>query len=286
MQKTPNLNPQIMFIHPGYVNKLLGTEFGKEEIKRLLGRMRYGVADDHDNDTIGVLVPAYRTDILHSIDLVEDIAISYGYENFNTESLSMVGIGKKDSLEKFSDAIRELMLGFGLQEVMGLSLTNRKNLFERMDLKPDGVVETENPVSREHGVLRTWMIPSLMTALKNNQNREYPQHIFEIGDCVSDDGKNIRKLAFAIADSKANFSELKSYILGLFNSIGICYGVKKLGHASFIKGRCAAIIVEKEIGFFGEIHPHVLENFDLEIPVTSAEINLSALMESSTEIRK
>jgi len=276
MQKTPNLKPQVMDLSPEYVNKLLGTDFDKEKIKGLLEKMMYGV--EFEGGRVRVSIPAYRTDVLHAMDLVEDIAIAGGYENFKPELPGTAGIGKKDPVEKSSDMIRELMLGFGFHEVMTMILTNKNDLFKRMRLDIMDGVETENPVSSEHGVVRTWLLPSMMATLENNKNREYPQQIFEIGSCVSADGKAAKKLSFVIADSKANFSEMKSHVLGLLNSLGYDCIIKKLGHRSFIEGRCASITTGKEVGFFGEIHPKVLENFNLEIPVTGCELDLSMLV--------
>ena len=276
MQETPDLHPRVMYLGPGYVNKLLGTDFNREEIKDLLEKMRYGVGVD--GREVKVLIPAYRTDVLHAMDLVEDIAIAYGYENFKAELPGTAGMGKKDPIENFSDTVRELMLGFGFQEVMTMVLANKKDLFKRMGVGVEDCVETENPVSSEHDVVRTWLLPSLMVTLENNQSREYPQQIFEIGDCALGDGETIKKLSFVIADSKANFSGMKSYVLRLSDSLGCKYGIKKREHKSFIEGRCASVIIGKETGFFGEIHPRVLENFNLEIPVTGGELDLSALL--------
>lgn len=276
MQKTPNLNPKVMNLDLDYTNRLLGTALDKEKVRGLLEKMRYGVEFfDNNENLIKIFVPAYRTDVLHQIDLVEDIAIAYGYENFKPELLDSHTIGRKDKREKFSDKLREIMLGSGFQEVMTLTLTNERDLFLRMNLEPEETTVAENPVTTEHGIARTWLLPSLMNILENNKNREYPQRLFEIGECVTACGKNNKKLAGVAAHANSNFSEIKSVVAGILESIGCNYETKNSLHGSFIEGRCADI----GFGFFGEIHPKVLENFGLETPVTGFEIDLDKLIE-------
>ncbi len=284
VKKTPDLKPGVMNLNLDYANGLLGTGFNRDTVKALLEKMRYGVESVEGNEynknsidsvnSIRVLIPAYRTDVLHPIDLVEDIAIAYGYENFKPELLDSYTIGRKDKGEKFSDAVRELLIGSGFQEVMTLTLTNERNLFLKMNLEPGDAVTSENPVSMEHGIARNWLMPSLMSILENNKNREYPQMLFEIGDCVTPDGKNNKKLSGVVAHAKTNFSEIKSIITGILDSLGAKYKIKNHSHKSFIDGRCG----EFDSGFFGEINPVVLENFELETPVTGFEVDLGGIL--------
>jgi len=112
-----------------------------------------------------------------------------------------------------------------------------------------------------------------MSILENNKNREYPQRIFEIGQCIDSKGKESMKLAAVITHSKTNYAEIKSIATGLLENIGADLKLKGLKHKSLIEGRAAAI----GSGFFGEIHPKVLENFGLEVPVTAFEFNLDDL---------
>jgi phenylalanyl-tRNA synthetase beta chain len=251
--------------------------FSKEEVKNLLERMRFGV--EIQGNKIKVLIPAYRTDVMHPVDLIEDIAISYGYDKLKPELPNISTLGGIDEFEDFSRKVRELAIGFGFQEVMTLILTNEKDLFERMNISPiEKVVEAENPVSLEHSIARTSLLSSLMQILEHNKNREYPQKIFEIGDCIlggTTGGEDVRKFSALIAHEKANFSEIKAIVSGIFESLDLFYEIKKFKHGSFISGRCASI--EEKYGFFGEIHPQVLENFSLEVPVTGFELNLTEI---------
>lgn len=268
--KTPNLNPTIMDLDLDYVNKLLGMEFSRDTVKELLEGMRYGV---ELKQKIRVSIPSYRVDILHPMDLVEDIAIAWGYERFHAEFPEVYTIGKQDVLGKFSNDVMELMIGFGFQEVMTLIMTNKVDLFERMTVDEEEVTETENPISIDHSVARGWLLPSLMNVLEKNKTREYPQYIFEIGKCITANGKTRCVLSGVIAHSKTNFSEIKSIVIGLLDNLDIEPEIKELEHNSFIRGRCA----DTSYGFFGEINPEVLENFNLEVPVTGFELDLDLI---------
>ncbi|MBN2250573.1 MAG: hypothetical protein JW724_00680 [Candidatus Altiarchaeota archaeon] len=272
--KTPDLKPRTMTLSVEYANKLLGMQYDSREISGLLGKMRYGTKDGgKGSNGITVLVPPYRTDILHPIDLVEDLAIAYGYENFTPQMPAIATVGLKDPIERFANDLRELMTGGGFQEVMTLTMTNKENLYARMLLPEEETVETENPVSIEHSVARTWLMPSLMSVLETNKNREYPQKVFEIGECLTAEGQNRKKLSALAAHSKANYSGMKAIACGLLESIGLECGVKSHTHSSFIKGRCAATAY----GFFGEIHPQVLENYGLEVPACGMELDVELL---------
>lgn len=264
--KTPVLKPRVVEVELGYVNRLLGLQLTPGEVKALLERMRYGVSG---KEKLLVEVPSYRTDVLHPMDVVEDVAIAYGYEKFVPEEFRGYTSGGRDEMEAFSSTLRDVMVGLGFQEVMTLVLTNRTVLFGRMNVAVEAVVETTNPVSMEHSVARSWMLPSLLTVLEKNRTQEYPQRIFEVGDCLNQKGVSSVRLAGAIAHSTTSFSEVKAVVDGLLETLGLKYIPKEMAHGSFIKGRC----VDLGFGFYGEVSPVVLEGFHLKVPVSAFEMD-------------
>jgi phenylalanyl-tRNA synthetase beta chain len=176
------------------------------------------------------------------------------------------------------------MVELGFQEILSYMLTNKDNLFKKMNIKEEEIVEIENPVSLNWNVFRNWLLPSLMEFYSHNQHVEYPQKIFEVGDVVLIDKKqetktrDVRKLAAAIADSKVVYEDIALVLDSLLSSLKIEYKLKRSKHGSFIEGRVAEILVNnKPIGFMGEIHPSVLENWGLEMPVAAFEINVNEL---------
>jgi len=271
--KTPDLTPREMLLSLDYVNKILGMTFSKDEVKKHLERMRFD-ADISGEKILKVFIPAYRGDILHQIDLVEDVAISYGYDKFQPIEPKLSTYGSGSKAENFAKNVRELMIGLGFQEVTTLILTNEKDLFLRMSLQKEKTTETENSVSAENAIARTWLLPSLMKILEHNKNREYPQKIFEIGECITAQGENARKISGVIAHSTANFSEMKATVFGILENMGLQCKVQKFSHESFIRGRCAS----SDFGFFGELHPKVLKEFSLEVPVTAFELDFGKFL--------
>jgi phenylalanyl-tRNA synthetase beta chain len=141
--------------------------------------------------------------------------------------------------------------------------------------------EILNPISNEYTICRSWLLPCLMKNLVSNKHRDYPQRIIEIGNCVIlDDAeetgtKTIRKLAGVISYDNANLTEMKSVVESVLKNLGYDFQINDYQHPSFIETRIGEIIVnEKQIGFFGEIKPEILEKWKLEKPVIGFEIEV------------
>ncbi len=284
----PDLSPKVDEISPEYINKRLGLNLNPGEIIMALRKARMDADYNYEKNNISVKIPAYRVDILHKVDFTEDVAIHYGYDRFIGKFPNVATIGEKHPLEKKFDFIRNVMIGFGFFEVMNLTLSNQEVLFKKMKLDMDDnqYIEVLKPASIEHRVVRPSILPLLLETLYNNKHNELPQKIFEVGDCVIIDEndnklytkcKNIGKVAFAITHPNANFNEVKSYAEGLLREMNIDYELENYVHPSFIGGRCAKIVNKcngHTLGFFGEIHPEVILNFDLEHPVVGFELKL------------
>ncbi len=276
---TPNLKPKSMKLDIKYINKILGLRLKERQIKKLLSRMGY----DYKNKK--VYLPAYRADILHQVDIIEDIAIAYGYENFKEEIPHIATIGQEDQFEIFKRKIAEIMVGFNLLETNTYHITNLKDHNKKMNFDSN-VITLDNPTSSEYSILRAWVIPSLLKVLSTNTHNEYPQNIFEISRIFKLDNKtetNVKettRLAVIICEKNADFTKIKQVFDSLMRSLGLKYKIDSVNHPSFIPGRAARIsIKEKKVAYVGEIHPEVLENFNLSMPVACFELNLSDLFE-------
>lgn len=276
---TPDLTPKKALVNVDFVNKLSGLKLSSKEIVDLLEQARY--EPKMKGNEIEVLYPAYRQDIMHPCDVVEDIIISFGYDKIEPEQIKHKTKGEINKLEVFTENLTERMVKLGFQEIFSYTLTNKEYLFKRMNLKEEKIAEIENPVSLNWNVFRNWLLPSLMECYSNNQHVEYPQKIFEIGDVVVIDEKretrtrDVRKLAVAIANSKAGYDDIATVLDVFLSSLKVRYKLKKMKHESFIEGRVAEILINnKSVGFIGEIHPNVLKNWNLEMPVVAFEIDL------------
>lgn len=272
---TPDLNPKKMKYDSKYINKILGLELSDKQIGGLLEFMGFS-AKGRD-----AFVPAYRTDIMHQIDLAEDVAIAFGYDQFEPEIPEISTVAEEDSMEKFSNKFRNIMVGMGFQEIMTFIMTNRNKQFKKMNMPDEEIAETSNPKSAEYSACRKWLLPGLLETLAFNKTKEFPQKIFEVGDKIEiEDGeaKNVRKIAGVISHDSANLTEIKSALESVLRNAGINYSIKEYNHPSFVPSRCAEIIINDEsIGFFGEIHPGVLKNWGIENPVIAFEISLGRL---------
>ncbi|MBU5690310.1 MAG: phenylalanine--tRNA ligase subunit beta [Candidatus Aenigmatarchaeota archaeon] len=282
---TPDLSTREINVDLKYANKILGLNLDTEQAIEFLKRMGYD-AIELRKDVLKVQIPCYRTDIMHEFDIVEDIAIAYGYENFDAEIPNISTIGGEDQLEAFATKIRSLLVGFGLQEVLTFILSNKNALFEKMNLKEQDIAETANSKTSEYNVVRNWLLPSMMDVLARNKHNDYPQNIFEVGDCVelaSNDigAATVKKMCIVLCHAKASFSEIKSIVESFMKNIGIeDYAIEEDNHDSFIPGRTAKLIIKgREIALFGEIHPIVLEKWGLEMPVAACEMNVNWLFE-------
>jgi phenylalanyl-tRNA synthetase beta chain len=272
---SPSLDPEKIKLDLDYINRWLGLSLSEPQARTLLERMGYGY------DKGFVLVPSYRADILHQVDLAEDIAIAYGYENIPEEIPQVATIAQESPFEVFCRKIRETLVGFRLLEVKNFHLLALPDLAQKM-LIEDKLLTLQNALG-EHNTLRHSLIPSLLKNLADNQHNEYPQNIFEIGrtfskekDFKSDTGiKETEHLALLLCHDQADFTEIRQIVDALISSLGLPLSVKESSHPSFIPGRLGDLYVnEQKIGIIGELHPQVIVNWNLSLPVVGAEIDL------------
>jgi phenylalanyl-tRNA synthetase beta chain len=273
---TPDFSPERMKLNLKYVNQRLGLKLKEKDAKKLLERMGY----DYFQGT--VLIPSYRADILHPIDLVEDIAIAYGYENFEEIIPKVATIGEEDKLEKFFGKVRDVLIGFKLLEVKNYHLLNKVELNGKM-LLDEKIIGLKNSLG-DHNSLRNNILPSLMKNLSENQHNEFPQNIFEIGRTFRfDKGTETgvgeeEKLGIILCHEKVDFTGIKQILDALTKGLGLKCSVKEAKHDSFIAGRAGNVLVKgKKVGLIGEISPEVLSNWDLTMPVACLELDLEEI---------
>jgi len=274
---TPDLSPRRMKLDVPYVNKLLGLSLSEQDMSELLKKMGYGF------ETGFVLVPAYRADILHTADLAEDIAVAYGYERFQPEIPRVSTIGEEAGIEILRRRVAEVLVGLGLVETSTYNLSNAIDQDVKMCVDIP-LVELESAVNIDYNVLRAWMVPSLMKVLFDNKSNEYPQGIFESGVCFAhDDSKDTGvvervKLSVLISSQNADFTRIRQILDALMAALDIKCEFSEVEHGSFIPGRVAKCSVKgTDVCFVGELHPLVLSNWGLEVPISCFELDLSEL---------
>ena len=283
---TPDFRNKRMDLNVEYVDKVLGLQLTGKRIAELLLTAGFGV-ENVSEKTVVVLIPCYRIDVMHPVDLIEDVAIAYGYNNIEPLWRELPTTGSVRPEQRLLDIARELMVGLGFQEILTYTLTNLENLFAKMNREKTRVVEVANPKVVTMTCLRNWLLPSLMEFLSNNQSVEFPQKIFELGKVTLLDEKRETKtrdeewLAAAISHANASFSEIKSALDAFFTNLGLNWRIRETLHPSFIEGRVGAAIVNGvNVGVLGEINPQVLGAWKLENPTAAFEISMQKIIKT------
>jgi phenylalanyl-tRNA synthetase beta chain len=282
---TPRMDTLSIDVGVGYINSMLGLELTKNDIVCFLKKSRLD-AYPADKDIITCIIPRYRTDILHAIDIVEEVVIGYGIYNLKPRMSAWTSIGQKSSLSIYFDIIRRTLAGLNMLEVVNFSLVNKKNQYDLIGLKtPDNILSVDATKSRDHELLRASMIPSLLQSLSHNVHWQYPQRLFEIGKIFHLDNtiKESWCLAAVIAHNNTDFTEIKSimqtFLKITFNKDNEIF-TQENANPFFIEGRSAKVVLDKKsvIGMIGEITPLAIDNFKIRVPVSAFELNLSQLL--------
>ena len=294
----PRGDPVMHRVPERLISKILGMDLSQEEIEDSLHRMGGSLVDsrtvtDGSNKpdkwadcVIGekehiVEMPRWRSDIMHPIDIVEDLAIGFGYHNL-PERMSEVHLDAVPlSSSHLHRRIRASLRSLGIQETQGLTLSNERDQFDRVGWEPEEeVAKISNPISVEHTILRQNILPSLLVLLSSNRHHELPQRVYELSDVVRDSA-NRPRVAWACAEIGGGFAAAKGVVQALLRDLGT--GIEEVtleqtDGGPWIAGRGARVICDGvEIGSFGEVSPKVLSEFGLRTPINGGEFDVAAL---------
>lgn len=268
------------------IEQALGQELGEAVVKQALEAYGYGLSAE--KGVVKAKLPPYRHDLMHMMDVVEDVAMSRGYAEFTPVMPVQFTVGGLSFIEHLSDRSRELMVGLGFQEIISniLGSPDQYSTFMRLDGTEWGrMVEVDNVMSLSFSCLRQWMLPSLLRIEAASSRAFYPHRLFEAGDVAIPDSANElgsrteTVLGALIAHPTTHFSEIHSSLDVLFYYLGKEYGLEPMQHPSFLEGRAGRILVSnKPVGVIGEVHPEVLERWQITMPVVAFDVNLSQLI--------
>jgi phenylalanyl-tRNA synthetase beta chain len=215
-----------------------------------------------------VFVPGYRTDVINEVDLIEDVAIAYGFNNFEPKLPDVSTVGHANEEPVYHD----LLVGLGFDEIITWNLANPK-LVKQTQLPAGEPVEIENPITEDFTIFRSWLLPNAIAVLSESRNEKLPIKVYEIGAVGAPSLEP--RLCIASMHAKASFSEIKGVLLSIAEASGKNAEIVAEDFGPFLEGRCAVLILDgKRAGFFGEIAPNVLAEFGLEQPVCAAEIQI------------
>ena len=260
------------------VEGILGNPFTDDEIENAIRRM----GGSYNGDSSGILsisMPRWRYDILHPIDLVEEVAIGHGYDDlaYDVPKAPLTAIPRTDG--HLRRRIREALQGLGLIQIQSLTLSNDADQFTSVRWKADGsITRMTNPITTEHTILRQNIVPGLLRLLAANRHHDLPQGVYELGTVVIDH-KNCDRFAFLVAERSGGFAKLRGRIQALMRDLGCSeWDLEPIETGPWLLGRSASIIVNGvTVGECGEIDPLVSEAFDLNVPMSGAQFDISAL---------
>ena len=287
---SPDLRPSEHVLHTDDVATLLGLQWSGEDTAKALRRMGHD-ADAFDNK-VHVKVGAWRQDILHPVDLMEDIGVGYGFDRFPGELPRAATFGGKLPHQDLEDALRALLVGHGWHEARTLTLSDAKAQWTKWGEPAGAAVRLLNPVVEDQTLLRMRLLPSLLHVLAQNRHRSLPQRLFEVGYVVEQGGKakghkvskesmgwhNRLHLAGVEVAAKTGFSEAKGLVESLLRDARIPATLQAATKAGFIAGRSGAIQVKGQVvGHFGELHPDTVVAFGLTAPAVAFEMDLELI---------
>lgn len=273
----PNLAPKQMKVTCEYINKHLGLNLNEEECTALLERM------GHSYENGIIYYPAYRADILHPVDIAEEVAIAYGYENFTPIIPNVATTASEHPSEVVRKKMIDLLLGLGLSEAETVHLSNENSQNKKMCTDYQ-LVGLKSCVNSEYNVLRRWLLPSLMEVLSSNLNREYPQKVFTFGRTFkpAKAETNVDESmsgSIVLCGERFGFTQIKQTMNYLFSLLSLDLKVKERDYPFYIPGRSGELFIgNRSIGHLGEVHPGVITNWGIEHPVSSAEFNFDEVL--------
>lgn len=299
VEHLPNSEPLRHEVTERLLNGLLGRALTDDEIKAAINRMGgdflgrtaaenapsrepMNMADVVDGDVVlTFMMPRWRFDILHPIDLVEDVAIGHGYEDLGTDvpRAPLTALPRTDG--HIRRRIRDSLQGLGLMQIQSLTLSNDTDQFEAMRWPAMGeVTRITNPITIDHTLLRQYLLPGLFRLLASNRHHELPQAVYELGTVVRDH-TNSDRFAFLVAEQNGGFAAVRGRIQAIMRDLGAeNYTIEPLGGTMgpWLSGRAAKVIVDGiHVGCFGEMDPHVGHHYELKVPLSGAEFDIQEL---------
>jgi len=260
-------------------DRLLGTRFEPEQIERHLSA--YGCAVERGRKTTKVSTAPFRQDYLHPVDAVEDLAIAFGLNRLLPIAPERFTPGRLLPITLLEDKVREMLIGLGYEEIIANILSARADLTTRLRVDDAPVVGIANVMTESYSTLRWTVLSSMLAVEERSAKTPYPHHVFEVGEVVIRDdednhGARTESLLGALtAHPQASFSEMHAVLQYVLFYLDREARLQPLDTPCFLPGRAAAILVGgASMGFLGEIHPEVLEQWGAHMPAAYLELRL------------
>ncbi len=283
--KEPSMETRDIEIDASYISSILGRDYTLEEITRALERMRFNVKETQPSG-VNVEIPRYRVDVLHQIDIVEEIVLFYGIENIGYTKPVLMLRGELTNYSYWERAARQVLTGLGFTEMLTYTLVSCTQQVQLSEVEERSLVKIKNPVSTETTCLRASLTPKLIEIAALNRQHT-PLRLFELGEVVVVTGKGDRgvegrrKLAILYMDDKAGYEDIQAVVYTLLETMG--HSIEKIkplvNTKIFIKGRVAFLQASHNVtAILGELHPEILEKVGIDYPIALAEIDYTDIV--------
>jgi phenylalanyl-tRNA synthetase beta chain len=300
----PNLQTEPISVDLDYINRGLGLQFEAPELCKLLQKMQLTATIQSSNSQqLLVTPPPTRSDLLHQIDVQEDVAIAYGYDNLPRTLPQAMTIGSERPLNQLSNHLRQAVAVCGYVEVMTWALISTEENFEKIHrVDPGNLCVTISNSKTDFTACRTTLLPGLLKVVQSNTSYKIPLQIFELGDTVTlnsndpEGASNHRHLGALYGGHTSGFEEVHAVLTRVMdqlripfvpftklttmegvNNAPIIYSMRPIPddnkNHSYLPKRCADIVIKKKIngeyheqkiGQIGTVHPHILKRFGIE----------------------
>lgn len=288
----PELKYRNETVSVDFINKKIGIDETADNVANLLTRMCLQ-SEVIDEKKIKVEIPPTRPDVLHACDIVEDVAIAYGFNNVKMTFPKTNTVGHQLPVNKLTDQLRLEVALAGFTEALTFALCSRDDVATNLhiDIKDIPAVHISNPKTYEFQVARTTLLSGLLKTIAANRRMPTPMKIFEISDVVlksseKDVGaKNQRRLCAVYYNKTPGFEVIHGLLDRVMQILNIPfekengYYIKAAEDPTYFPGRCADVYVNRNaIGKVGVVHPDVVRAFDLHMPVSALEINIEVFI--------
>lgn len=275
----------VITLKTSFVNQKLGIQLTTRQIEELLVRLQFIISVKRD-DNLEVKVPTFRSDIYRPIDLVEEIARVFGYNNIPENRfmppVDTDGLSRRDSV---NERIKQVLYGLGLTDVYNYPFTHQQELID-LGIQEKTVIPVTNPLTQESTHLRNYLFPGLLRNAAYNYKRNPVEEIrfFELGHVFQQEAGDyfdLPKLGIMISGRTARYSDLLGIVERLLARIcqdRVSYKPRK---RDFLHPVNAVDISlgGRDLGLAGEIHPDLVEKAESRYPVFVAELHLPPLQD-------
>lgn len=269
-----------------------------------LSRMALAATPCHCGAHVSVAVPPTRHDVLHAVDLIEDVAIAYGYDRLERALPPATNCaGRQQPRNQLSELLRGELAAAGFTEVLTFALCARDDVSSKLRRGPAGcadAVHIGNPKSSEFQVARTSLLPGILKTVAHNRQVALPLRLFEVQDVVLKDAhvevgaRNERRVCAVSYSRSSGFEVIHGLLDRIMQLLQVPwlewdrhrtapltpaettrYRLRAAQDPTYLEGRCAEVLLgERRVGLLGVLHPDVVTGFSLNLPCSALELNL------------